>query len=200
MWRKNTKPFGRCRGVDLNRNFDANWNGVGSSNDSCQCNFGGPKAFSEPESRAIKNFLDTFAESFRIEAFFSLHSFSQLFMFPYGYSNRKVHNYEDLKKIGRKAVKAIKNTHGKIYAAGSSIETIYPNSGSSADFVHRNYKIPIVFTIELRGAKDSSNLFILPADEIIPTGQEIVNSLIAALGEAKSLGYFEKNQERGNEL
>jgi hypothetical protein len=194
LWRKNTKPYGRCRGVDLNRNFDVNWGGTGSSHDKSTYDFCGSAPFSEPEARAVKMFLDQHSRDYRIKTYFSLHSFSQLYMFPYGHIPDQVPNYADLKKIGEKAVEAIKNTHGKIYKTGSSIETIYPNSGSSMDYVYANYDIPITFTIELRGDKDTPNLFILPANEITPTGEEILNSFIAALIEARNLGYYKRDE------
>lgn len=190
LWRKNTKPYGRCRGVDLNRNFDVNWGGTGSSFNKSTYDFCGSAPFSEPEAEAVKTFLDNFSKSYRIQTYLSLHSFSQLYMFPYGHITDRVKNYEDLKRIGEVAVEAIRKTHGKIYVTGSSIETIYPNSGSSMDYVYANYDIPITFTIELRGDKDTPNLFILPANEITPTGEEILNSFVAALTEARQLGYY----------
>lgn len=198
LWRKNTKPYGKTRGVDLNRNFDINWGGIGSSHVEGTYDFCGSAPFSEPESRAVKIFLDEFAKENRIKTYFALHSFSQLFMFPYGHTTEPARNYEDLKKIGEKAVEAIEKTHGRIYQTGSAIETIYPSSGSSRGFVYDNYDIPIVFSIELRGPKDSPNLFILPADEIIPTGEEILNSFIAALNEARRLGYYTKDEFRSS--
>jgi hypothetical protein len=194
LWRKNTKPYGRCRGVDLNRNFDINWNGTGSSAKVCAYDFCGSSAFSEPEAKSIKIFLDQHANEYRIKTYLSLHSFSQLYMFPYGYVTDRVRNYEDLQKVGLKAVEAIKNTHGKVYVTGSSIETIYPSSGSSMDYAYQNYDIPIAFTIELRGPKDTPNLFILPANEIKPTAEEILNSFIAALNEARALGYYKRDE------
>lgn len=194
LWRKNTKPYGKTRGVDLNRNFDINWGGIGSSHVEGTYDFCGSAPFSEPESRAVKIFLDQFAREYRIKSYFALHSFSQLYMFPYGHTSEPARNYEDLKSIGEKAVEAIKNTHGKEYKVGSAIETIYPSSGSSRGFVYDNYDIPIVFSIELRGPADTSNMFILPANEIIPTGEEILNSFVAALAEARRLGYYVKDE------
>ena len=44
-----------CIGVDLNSNFEFNWQ-KGSSN-PCSPNFAGRKPFSEPESRALANFM-----------------------------------------------------------------------------------------------------------------------------------------------
>lgn len=104
-------------------------------------------------------------------------------------------NYDDLKKIGDAAVVAIKNTHGQDYQSGSSIETIYPNSGSSMDYVYRNFDVPVAFTIELRGPKDTTNLFILPADEITPTGEETLQAFIAMFKEARKLGYYKVREE-----
>lgn len=194
LWRKNTKPYGRCRGVDLNRNFDINWNGTGSSTDKSRYDFCGSAPFSEPEARAVKLYMDEFAIKNRIQTYLSLHSFSQLFMFPYGHVSTRVRNYDDLKSIGEKAVEAIKETHGQIYVSGSSIETIYPNSGSSMDYIYSNYNIPITFTIELRGPKDTPTLFLLPASEITPTCEEILNSFIALFKEAKFLGYYKHGE------
>jgi hypothetical protein len=112
LWRKNRSPNGKYRGVDLNRNFDIFWNKAGSSSNPLDCNYAGPSAFSELESTAMKNFLEN---STRIRAYFSLHSFSQLFMFPFGFTSEKIPNYEDLKLFGDKAVKGVEKMSGKKY-------------------------------------------------------------------------------------
>ncbi|KAG5684030.1 hypothetical protein PVAND_013283 [Polypedilum vanderplanki] len=192
LWRKNTKPYGRSRGCDLNRNFDVDFGGIGASMDKASYDFCGSHAFSEPEAAAIKKFFDDNAVKCNIKTYYTLHSFSQLYMSPFGWTKEPVKNYDDLKKIGEKAIEAIKNTHGKIYKTGSAIETIYPSSGSSRDYVYTNYDVPIVFTIELRGPPDTPALFVLPAAEIKPTCEEILNSFIAALNEARNLGYYKR--------
>lgn len=99
-------------------------------------------------------------------------------------------NYDDLQAIGAKAVQAIKETHGKTYICGSSIETIYPSSGGSNDWVYEKDYANISYIIELRGDTDSTNMFILPAEEIIPTGEEILEAFIALLKEGKARGYY----------
>ena len=179
-----------CRGVDLNRNFASNWNGTGSSPDPCRYDFAGSGAASEPEVENIQKYLKENTERFRIKTYISVHSFSQLLMFPYGYTTDRAENYDDLKFIGEKAVKAIQDTHGKIYQTGSLIETIYPSSGDSMDFAYGEAKIKISYTIELRGPPDSTNMFILPADEIIPTGEETLMAFKAIVQEAHKLGYY----------
>jgi len=57
FWRKNRRknPDGSF-GVDLNRNFSVGWSK--SSNPSSNV-YGGPSPFSEPETKAIKEFVDT---------------------------------------------------------------------------------------------------------------------------------------------
>jgi murein tripeptide amidase MpaA len=90
LWRKNRKPYGIFRGVDLNRNFAANWNGTGSSADPKRYDFAGGAAESEPEVKVLADFLRANVEKFRIKTYLSLHSFSQLVMFPYGYTTDHV--------------------------------------------------------------------------------------------------------------
>ena len=60
--RKNTRPGCATtadNGVDLNRNYDLCFqlDAKGSSTDVCGEDFGGPQAFSEPESRAIQQLV-----------------------------------------------------------------------------------------------------------------------------------------------
>lgn len=57
LWRKNRAPNGFCVGTDLNRNWGYKWGGAGSSNVPCKEIFAGSRAFSEPETQAISNFV-----------------------------------------------------------------------------------------------------------------------------------------------
>lgn len=95
-----------------------------------------------------------------------------------------------MKAIGDKAVQAIKDTHGKTYICGSSIESIYPSSGGSNDWIYEKGFADISYIIELRGPLDSTNMFILPAEEIILVGEEILEAFIALLKEGKDRGYY----------
>ncbi|XP_058443710.1 zinc carboxypeptidase [Malaya genurostris] len=199
LWRKNRAPYGMCRGVDLNRNFESDWNGIGASSDPCAYDFAGASAASEPETQVLQQFLKANAQSSRIRTYFSMHSFSQLIMFPYGYTADKVENYNDLKTIGEKGSEAIRATHGKQYVSGAMIETIYPSSGDSVDWAFAACDVPIAFTFELRGPPESTNMFILPAEEIIPTGQETLAAYVAMLNAARDLGYY-SGSERNPEL
>lgn len=46
-----------CVGADINRNFEYHWRKGGSSSNVCSPAFAGMKPFSEPESRALANFM-----------------------------------------------------------------------------------------------------------------------------------------------
>lgn len=190
MWRKTRQPFGLCRGTDLNRNWNAAWNETGSSPDPCAYDYAGPNVYSERESEQMSKYLKSIVQPEHVQTFISLHSYSQLVMFPHGYTSEKVENYEDLKAIGIKTVDAMKVRYGTVYESGSVYETIYPSSGSSHDWAYTELKIPIVFTFELRGPPNSTDMFILPADQIEPTALETLDGFIALLSEAKNRGYY----------
>lgn len=56
------------------------------------------------------------------------------------------------------------------------------------DWVKGTYKTPITYTYELRDTGRYG--FLLPPDQIIPCGQEILDSLVAMFQAASDLGYF----------
>ena len=58
IWRKNMRASGSAvYGVDLNRNYSHGWGGPGSSEFASEI-FRGFSPFSEPETKAIKNFVE----------------------------------------------------------------------------------------------------------------------------------------------
>ena len=68
MWRKNRAKTTRanCIGVDLNRNYDYKWGGKGTSKSDCSEIYRGTKGFSEPESRAVSDFILARASQFKV--------------------------------------------------------------------------------------------------------------------------------------
>lgn len=58
------------------------------------------------------------------------------------------------------------------------------------DWVKAEFKTPISYTYELRDKGRYG--FILPANQIIPTGEETVDSLVAMFKEAKAYGIPER--------
>ena len=69
-------------GVDLNRNYGVDWNKEGgSSPDPCAENYRGAFPFSEPETRAIRDFLSSHRHS--IKFVYNFHAFGNMYLWPY---------------------------------------------------------------------------------------------------------------------
>ena len=75
------------------------------------------------------------------------------------------------------AVAAIKATHGKTYEYGPIATTIYPASGSSADYTYGVCGVKYSYGVELRDTGEFG--FLLPPEEIIPSGEEIFAAVVA---------------------
>lgn len=189
LWRKSRQPHGIYRGADLNRNFNIDWNGSGASSDTASYDYAGSAPFSEPEAQAISEFISKNRQTENICIYIALHSYSQLVMFPLGHTPEPIAGYKQHKLITEKACQSIKSVHGKEYKCGSKYETIYPSSGGSIDWAYVVGQIPISITFELRGPPESSDMFILPADQIIPTGEETLAAFVSIAQEARQLGF-----------
>ncbi|NXC42785.1 CBPA1 Carboxypeptidase, partial [Penelope pileata] len=168
LWRKTrSKRSGSfCVGVDPNRNWDAGFGGSGASSNPCSETYHGPSANSEPEVKAIVDFVKSHGN---IKAFISIHSYSQLLLYPYGYTTASVPDKEELHQVAKEAVAALSSLYGTQYKYGSIITTIYQASGGTIDWTY-NEGIKYSFTFELRDTGRYG--FLLPASQIIPTAQE----------------------------
>ncbi len=90
-WRKNKRDnnnngiFDPADGVDLNRNFGYKWgyDDLGSSPTPGYETYRGTDPFSEPETQAIRDFVTQ--HNFIINL--SFHSYSQLWLYPWGYTS-----------------------------------------------------------------------------------------------------------------
>lgn len=89
-WRKNRQPNGSGPvGTDLNRNWAYKWGCCdGSSTDPGAEDYRGASAFSAPETRAVANFVDSRVVGGvqQIKAALDVHTFSELVMWPFGYT------------------------------------------------------------------------------------------------------------------
>ncbi|HEX9751461.1 MAG TPA: M14 family zinc carboxypeptidase [candidate division Zixibacteria bacterium] len=84
MWRKNrNNSNGSNIGVDLNRNYGHNWgyDNNGSSSNTGSEVYRGPSAFSEPETQAMRDFVNSRQFVFAL----NYHSYSDLYLWPWGY-------------------------------------------------------------------------------------------------------------------
>jgi len=154
-------------GVDENRNYGWQWGGEGSSGDPTNIVYRGPNAFSEPETMAIKNILD----QHHFVAGITYHSYSELVLFPYGYSTSAfAPDQTSLAALASNMANSIPAAEGGYYTPDKS-SGLYPSSGTTEDYAYGQLGI-FTYCIEL------GTEFIPPASEI-PT--ICANNLQAAL-------------------
>ncbi|XP_030741072.1 carboxypeptidase A2 isoform X2 [Echinops telfairi] len=168
MWRKTRSqvPGSICVGVDPNRNWDAGFGGPGASKNPCSDSYHGPSANSEVEVKSIVDFIKTHGN---FQAFLTLHSYSQLLMFPYGYKCTQSDNFDELNEVAQKAANSLTRVHGTRYKVGPICSVIYQASGGSIDWAH-DFGIKYSFAFELRDTGRYG--FLLPANQILPTAEE----------------------------
>ncbi|XP_059191452.1 carboxypeptidase A5 [Centropristis striata] len=177
MWRKTRKPNrnSNCVGVDPNRNWDAGFGGAGASGNPCSETYRGPSAHSEPEVRSIVDFVRSHGN---IKSFTSIHAYSQMLLYPYGYTRTPVKDQTELHNLAKKAVSDLSSLYGTRYRYGSIINTIYQASGGTIDWTY-NQGIKYSFTFELRDTGRYG--FILPANQIVPTATETWLAMMAIM-------------------
>lgn len=188
MWRKTRYPHNiLCYGVDMNRNFPYHWMDGGSSSNPCTETYAGPEPASEVETRIIMQYFEKLKD--QIHFYLSFHSYSQLILVPFGYQNApKVDNYYDWMEMAEAAAIALYKRHGTQYEFGNTADVLYIASGSTRDWAHGAHNVPIAASYEFR---DTGNYgFLLPADQIVPNSEEVLDSLVAFLAKGSELGYF----------
>jgi len=188
LWRKNRRinnAGGICFGVDLNRNWDYEWDGPGSSTNPCSDSYRGPEPFSEPETTQVSTYIK---EHPRIQGYLNFHAYSQLWMSPWGYTDRDPPDIVTMAKVSKDICDAIRKVHGTTYQYGTISNIIYPASGSSVDYTYGALGIVQSYGVELRDLGQYG--FMLPESQIVPSGQETIESLYVmvnaiVIGQAK---------------
>uniref|UniRef100_A0A8C9UQT5 Carboxypeptidase A6 n=1 Tax=Spermophilus dauricus TaxID=99837 RepID=A0A8C9UQT5_SPEDA len=169
FWRKTRSRNSRfhCRGVDANRNWKVKWCDEGASMHPCEDTYCGPFPESEPEVKAVANFLRKHRK--HIRAYLSFHAYAQMLLYPYSYKYATIPNFNCVESAAYKAVKALGSVYGVRYRYGPASRTLYVSSGSSMDWAYKN-GIPYAFAFELR---DTGHFgFLLPEMLIRPTCTE----------------------------
>lgn len=142
MWRKNRKNNGDGSfGVDLNRNYGYQWGTGGSDTDTSSDVYMGTTPFSEPETLAIKNFVDSHLNA---KILLSFHTFSELILYPWGHTYDRISNSADLAAYEKMAKTMSAWNH---YTPEQSSE-LYIASGDTTDWAYGAHGI-FSFTFEL---------------------------------------------------
>lgn len=173
LWRKNRRPNpDGSIGVDPNRNYGYMWGTLDMSTSSHvprDDTYVGPRAFSEPEVRAVRNLVarELFA------GVLTYHSYSQLILFPWGYTPKPIVDPSDrreMEDIANDMQGLIRQVHGETYTVQQSSQ-LYPTAGDTTDWTYGEYDVPS-FTIELRPDTQAEGGFILPPSQIQPAWEE----------------------------
>lgn len=141
-WRKNRRKNGNGSfGVDLNRNYGYKWGSEGASNNPNSDIYFGTSAFSEPETQAIKRFIDI---KQNLNIALSFHTFSELILYPWGWTFDSIADAKD-----RQVFQTMANTMSQWNRykpmQGSAL---YKVSGEFGDWAYAEHKI-FAFTFEM---------------------------------------------------
>ncbi|XP_031837231.2 carboxypeptidase B [Nomia melanderi] len=174
LWRKtrSVNSGSSCRGVDGNRNYDMEWMTTGASSNPCSDTYAGPKPFSEPEMRNMRDFIA--ARKQNIKAYISFHSYGQYILYPWGFTSKVPSNEPELRNLASKSANAIASFRRTKYTYGTSANHLYPAAGGSDDWAMGKAGVKLSYTYELPGGNSG---FQLPASEIKPVGAETFQAM-----------------------
>uniref|UniRef100_A0A914URK5 Peptidase M14 carboxypeptidase A domain-containing protein n=1 Tax=Plectus sambesii TaxID=2011161 RepID=A0A914URK5_9BILA len=181
LWRKtrskNDTLSKWCVGADANRNWGYRWGEAGANASPCSNIYAGSMPFSEPEVAGIRDFITWQVPDLKL--YISLHSYGQIWLAPWGYTNMKPSNHEDQKAAALRALDAITNSSGVHYEYGTIADLMYQASGTSIDYM-QDRGVPYIYGVELRPEEDDQIYgFTIPARFIKPTGEEMLASFLA---------------------
>jgi carboxypeptidase T len=168
-WRKNRQPNSGSSavGTDLNRNYAYRWGCCGGSSGSTSSEtYRGPSAFSAPETRVIRDFVNSrvVGGAQQIKAAMDFHSYSELVLWPFGYTTANTttgmtaDQYNTFATFGRQMA-ATNN-----YTPEQSSD-LYIADGVLLDWLWGTHKI-FAYTFEMYPRSSSGGGFYPPASVI----------------------------------
>lgn len=178
-WRKNRQPNvgSSCIGTDLNRNWDADWDGGEStSTSSCSDIYVGTNPFSAVEASIVKNYMESIPH---LVGHLDIHSYSALVLGPWGYSNSPTPDHDEVVSLGNAMNDAITNTNNYsfTFGTGDANGSIYLASGTMPDWSYDGLGV-LGYTYELRPSSASEGGFELPIDQIMDACEENYNGVL----------------------
>jgi murein tripeptide amidase MpaA len=169
-WRRNRQPTpGSSKvGTDLNRNYGYKFGCCrGSSGNPAAWNYRGPRAWSAPEARAMRDFIKSRVVEGRqrIRTHISFHTAGELVLWPYGYTRKDLP--ADMTELDLRTLRAM----GKAMAATNGYRAqqssaLYPTDGDMTDWTYAKQRI-FSFTFELYPPQGGSPRQWYPPDELI---------------------------------
>ena len=171
--RKNRNIAKECTiyngGVDLNRNYDFNWgmDNNGSSDDPCQQDYRGSAPFSEPETRAIRDYVQTHPT---IVTAVNNHSYGNCWTYPYNFLYDDDNQLLEQKKpkfytFYNEFVEEMKEKKIEAHYGNNSKTIDYVTNGEAGDWMLEKHNI-IDLDVELGDLDSKSKSFYPPIDQI----------------------------------
>ncbi|KAI9164566.1 hypothetical protein H9P43_008425 [Blastocladiella emersonii ATCC 22665] len=198
LWRKSRQPTANpsCVGIDVNRNFPYKWETMpaagtgGKPASECDITYPGARAGDAAEVAAVtawlKKLQETERASLKLAGLFDLHAYSQLWMYPYGWScSTKAPDAPALQATADRAAAAIKGVSGASFKVGQICNTIYQAAGSSADWAYAELGITFAYALELSPGPDTPSGFLLPPTGIAAAFNETQAGFLASLESIK---------------
>ncbi|KAH8336160.1 hypothetical protein KR074_005511, partial [Drosophila pseudoananassae] len=179
LQQKQRGPEKVCYGVDLDRNWLYHWGKRGSSKAPCNEFFAGPAPFSEPETKAVSDFLMDYRT--HIKLYISLQAYGQVVSYPVKanstFNAERLDDFLDVAMVGTDGLR--KKGHKSRYKVDASNDLIEQRSGCSDAFAAYEIGIPFSYTIQL--ADNGVHGYLLPSSAIEPTARdafEIISGML----------------------
>jgi hypothetical protein len=195
-WRKNRQPNAGSSavGTDLNRNWSYRWGCCGGSSGTFSSEtYRGASAFSAPETQRVRDFVNSRVVGGvqQIKAGIDFHTYSELVLWPYGYTTADTGTGLTLDDRNTLA------TLGQQMAATNGFtpeqaSDLYIADGTIDDWMWGTYKI-FHYTFELYPRTSSPGFY--PPDEAIPTQTTRNREAVLLLLEAADCPYRVINKQ-----
>ena len=174
FWRKNRRknPDGSY-GVDLNRNFSV---GFAPNQNYVSNVYSGPEPFSEPETRALRDF---FLAHENITIALDYHSQGNVFFPAHNFMHEDAEDAIDLNILASNMAEEIRKESGREYGVHMGKPPVHLISGSGREFYYAQGALALVVEVGSRNISD----YIEHMSENI---EENIPALIMALTEVKN--------------
>jgi carboxypeptidase T len=109
----------------------------------------------------------------RFDGVLSYHSYSQLVLFPWGYTFDAVEDeadHDEMLGLAREMSRLIRDVHGETYTPQQASQ-LYLTAGDTTDWTYGEHDM-LSLTVELRPASALDGGFVLPAAQIEPCWEE----------------------------
>jgi extracellular matrix protein 14 len=191
LWRKSRQrtKMSYCPGFDLDHSFSYRWDSVEHQTEPCSESYGGDEPFQAVEAAQLADWAKNETDNgSKFVGYLDLHSYSQQVLVPYSFScNVQPPNMENLEEVAMNLAKHMRLSNGELYTVASACEgavtpptdwagpLVEARGGSAIDYVYHELGAHYSYQIKLRDT--GSYGFLLPSDNIIPTGEEVFQAM-----------------------